>query len=464
MPVAQDQEEFVIITFFLLILLLHVLTRRREVSIWIFSVAAIIFIVGNVVAIICVVRDAIASGDQSRVPAQYSPELQACVVCAHIFIWILHHVWTEWYEGENDKVDDKVSIDAKATANIKTRDVMVYRRGAECVVTATHEGDGEPYYTIQFADGKEKQTTSKNISHKEENDAGNSYVTRTKCSKYRKVPRCYNSKYEWARSRCTIHKEIRKERREKDRERRSTSQLARRHYVSVAKDVNHHVSVAKDVNTSSNFALNFIVFMFCAYVLHLCNHALMRLCIGDYILPNDTEIPSVPSACYLIYIMNTLLSANTSIRRIWSKSELRRARKQRRLVRQFIRCYRKWLASYYSKHQCDVRIIIKTDNAADKESREDIHYSMIHVKQLNSFLDFTLEVDLTDTTEVLMAKIELHTGMPPEKQMLYFQGKFLEKGCALEDQNITLGCAIHLNFRLGASGIDAKETHREVCS
>jgi len=77
----------------------------------------------------------------------------------------------------------------------------------------------------------------------------------------------------------------------------------------------------------------------------------------------------------------------------------------------------------------------------------------IIVKQLNSFVDFTLEVDLTDTTEVLMEKIELHTGMPPEKQMLHCQGKDLEKGCTLKDQNIKFGSAIILNFRLGASGV-----------
>ena len=75
------------------------------------------------------------------------------------------------------------------------------------------------------------------------------------------------------------------------------------------------------------------------------------------------------------------------------------------------------------------------------------------MKQLNSFFDFTLEVDLTDTTEVLMEKIELNTGMPPEKQMLRCQGKDLEKGCTLKDQNIKFGSAINLNFRLGASGV-----------
>ncbi len=68
------------------------------------------------------------------------------------------------------------------------------------------------------------------------------------------------------------------------------------------------------------------------------------------------------------------------------------------------------------------------------------------MKQLNSFVDFTLEVDLTDTTEILMEKIELHTGMPPEKQMLRCQGKDLEKGCTLKDQNIKFGSAIKLNF------------------
>ena len=39
---------------------------------------------------------------------------------------------------------------------------------AECEVIETHQDEGERYYTIKFADGQERQTTKKNISHKEE--------------------------------------------------------------------------------------------------------------------------------------------------------------------------------------------------------------------------------------------------------------------------------------------------------
>ena len=99
---------------------------------------------------------------------QHSPEVIACVVCAHIFIWILHHVLTKTYGRENDKADDEASIDDKAKADIETGDVVVYRGGAECKVTAIHLREGKPYYTIRFADGQERHSTRKGISHKEE--------------------------------------------------------------------------------------------------------------------------------------------------------------------------------------------------------------------------------------------------------------------------------------------------------
>ena len=313
------------------------------------------------------------------------------------------------------KENDKESIDAKAKENFEKGDVVRYRGGVECEVIATHQDDVERYYTIKFADGKQRQTTRKSISHKEKNDAGNSYVTRTKCSKYRKAPRCFNKKYEWARSRCAIRKEIRKDRREKDRERRST----RRHHVSVAKDVNHHVSVATDVNTSSKFALNFIfiVSMFCAYVLHLlCNYELMRLCSGDYILPNDTEIPS---ACYLIYIMNTLLSTNTSIRRFWSQREKKWARKlkkwarkQRRLEREFGKCFERELKKWALKQKrlerefrkCDRKWVDKEKEGHSKKMTTKEELATPHVveptkeereEELNPNLTLTLTLTLT---------------------------------------------------------------------